>query len=183
MFQLYGAVDLENGVFAYAEYWNMSQEQFDDYLQSKPWEDVRIAVAEFKGIDPGEIVFMHFLNTDCFDISSKGWQIDLVSDMIWDNIVNICCTAIHKEELEADDAIKNIIIAGSELLVNLYKEEDAQRKALDAEEAINELNKTQTVVETVYVDEIIEEYYEPDYYYPYMYDPFYVSPCWGVIIY
>jgi|GEM_PF-742836 len=173
MFQIYSAVDLENGFFAYSNYWNVSQDEFDNYLNSKEWDDVRIAVAEFKGIDPVEIVFMSFLDSNRFGIDNPNWKKELVGDKIWNEIVEICSTAIHKEELEADDVIVNIISEGSKLLVDLCKQEDNQRKQLDYEEQeLEDQNST----------EIIEEFHNYSYYEPYLYDPFYISPIWGLII-
>jgi hypothetical protein len=177
IFQVYSAVDLKNGVFAYSKYWDMDQYDFDNYLNDKniDWEDVRIAVAEFKKIDPVEIVFMSFLSEGRFNFEEIGWQFDLMDDAVYDEIIHICSVAIHADDLKDDDIIQNIIIQGSELLINLLEEE---KKLMNQEEVKEEI-KTET---TYYVEEVVETYYEPVYYQPYVYDPFYISPVWLLLL-
>ncbi|MCP4579785.1 MAG: response regulator [Deltaproteobacteria bacterium] len=56
-------------------------------------------MAEFKKLDPVEIVFMSFLNEDRFGRDETGWQFDLLLGNIWDEILHICNTAIRLEDL------------------------------------------------------------------------------------
>jgi len=58
VFDVYCAVDLERGEFAFARYFDFdSDSSWKSYLNKEYWEDLRIAVAEFKKIDPVEVVF------------------------------------------------------------------------------------------------------------------------------
>jgi hypothetical protein len=182
IFQVYTAVDLVNGTFAYSKYWDMSEQEFGDYLNDEliAWEDVRIAVAEFKKIDPIEIVFMSFLSEGRFNFDQPGWQLDLMSDMIWDEIVDICSTAIHMEDLMEDDAIKNIVILGSKLMVELLKKEDELKKDAEKYES-QEIQEIVNIQQVYYVDEIVEEDYDYTYYESY-YNPYYVSPIWLLLL-
>jgi hypothetical protein len=108
MFQIYSAVDLTAGSFAYSEYWNMDENKFLEYINQPNFDDVRIAVAEFKKIDPIEIVFMDFLSTNKIDVSSEDWAFQIMSDLVWSDIIEICENAIHVEELTDDDEIKDM---------------------------------------------------------------------------
>jgi len=114
----------------------------------------------FKKIDPAEIVFMSFINENRFDTTSAGWQMDLVSDNEWNEIEEICKTAIKPEEV-GEDAMVDMIGQGSELMIKLLEQEKEQ-----AQNSGNN-NGGDTIVEEETV-----EYYEP------YYDPYYVSPIW-----
>ena len=71
VFDIYCAVDIETGEFAFARHFDFEDEaQWDEFLEDDRWDDLRLAVAEFKKIDQVEIVFMSFLNEDRFN----GWQ-------------------------------------------------------------------------------------------------------------
>jgi hypothetical protein len=184
IFQIFSAVDLTNGTFAYSDYWNMDEDKFLAYINQSNFDDVRIAVAEFKKIDPIELVFMDFLSKNTIDVSSDDWAFQIMSDLVWSEIIEICENAIHVEELEEGDAIINIIKQGSELAIDLIKQEDEllkQAKEEDAKNAEIEANQNVNNNQDYYVEEVVEEYYEPDYYYGY-YDPFYISPIWLMVL-
>jgi hypothetical protein len=180
LFDIFCAVDLENGTFAFEEINNPSftDEQWADFLANERFSDVRVAVADFKGIDPLEIVFMSFLTEGRFEIGLDRWQYNLTSDGVWNEIEEICNTAVSREYLEEDDVLLNVIGAGSELALQLIKEAE---EAL-ADEQANEEVVEEVVEETIteeYVDVVEEPYYGYDYFHPY-YDPYYVSPIWLV---
>lgn len=167
MYDMFSAVDLEKGEFAFASYFKYdSDEAWDKFANQDRFDDVRIAVALFKKVDPAEIVFMSFVNENHFDTTSTGWQMDLMSDAIWKEIEEICETAIKPEDL-GEDAMEDMISQGSELMMELLKEEEKRRK-----EAASSGNNGGGE----YTEEIIEEE-TVEYYRPY-YDPFYVSPIW-----
>jgi hypothetical protein len=147
-------------------------------LADERFTDVRVAVADFKGMDPIEIVFLSFLNENRFDCLAGRWQHYLTGDDVWNGIVEICNTAVSREYLEEDDVLLNVIGAGSELALQLIKEAE---EAL-ADEQANEEVVEEVVEETIteeYVDVVEEPYYGYDYFHPY-YDPYYVSPIWLV---
>ena len=161
VYDIFSFVDLEKGEFAFARYFDFdSDDAWADFTNDERFDDLRIAVALFKKIDPAEVVFMSFINENRFDTTSAGWQMDLVSDNTWKEIEEICKTAIKPEEV-GEDAMADMIGQGSELMIKLLEEEINQQKN-------NNSNYNQ--------DEVVEEetvtYYEP------YYDPYYVSPIW-----
>lgn len=164
VYDVFSFVDLEKGEFAFARYFDFdSDAAWDSYKNDQRFDDLRIAVALFKKVDPAEIVFMSFINENRFDTASAGWQMDLVSDNSWNEIEEICRTAIKPEEV-GDDAMIDMIGQGSELMIKLLEEENKQ-KAL-----ANQNNNSGG-------DTVVEEYETVEYYEPY-YDPYYVSPIW-----
>jgi len=161
VYDIFSYVDLEKGEFAFDRYFDFnSDDAWADFTNDDRFDDLRIAVAIFKKIDPAEIVFMSFINENRFDTSSTGWQMDLMSDNDWAEIEDICKTAIKPEEV-GEDAMVDMIGQGSELMIKLLQEEIKQN------ENSEDYNSGDTIVEEETV-----EYYEP------YYDPYYVSPVW-----
>jgi len=183
VFDIYCAVDLQAGEFAFDSYLDFEDNAgWKNFLNDDRWDDLRLAVAEFKKIDPVEIAFMSFLNEDRFGRDETGWQFDLLLGNIWDEILHICNTAIRWEELgyedaqgsvSAEDVITDIIKQGSALMMKLLEREEKLRKEQPEEsEDFDDDNEEDHVVEKVVVEA------QPiNYYYSY-YDPFYVSPLW-----
>ncbi|EHQ30545.1 hypothetical protein [Mucilaginibacter paludis] len=165
VYDVFSFVDLEKGEFAFARYFDFdTDEQWQSFTDDQRFDDLRIAVALFKKLDPAEIVFMSFINENRFDTASAGWQMDLVSDNTWKEIEAIVDTAIKPEEVGAD-AMEDMIRQGSDLMMDLLKEEIRQREE-------DRQNNTYDGGETVVYETV--EYYEP------YYDPWYVSPIWYV---
>jgi len=171
LYDVFCFVDLGKGEFAFSKYFDFeTDEQWDRYKNSLPpsYEDVRIAVSIFKKINPAEIVFMSFINENRFDTTSTGWQMDLLSDSIWNEIIAICDSAIKPEDLGVDVMV-DMISQGAKLALDLIKMEDEKR-----ETAVQYSDGDQDEYE-----EYVEEEYIPvySYYEPY-YDPYYVSDIW-----
>jgi len=186
VFDIYCAVDLEAGEFAFARYFDFEEDSaWQKFLDDNRWDDLRLAVAEFKKINPVEIVFMSFLKEDRFGRDETGWQFDLLLGSIWDEILHICNTAIPLEALgyeddqgcvSAEDVITDIIRQGAEIMTKLLEKEGALRKEQIVEkEEPDDLNEEDPVIERVAV-----ENHPPEYYYPY-HDPFYISPVWMMV--
>ena len=170
IYDIYAFVDLEKGEFAFSRYFDFdSDSSWDRFKADKRFDDVRIAVAIFKKLNPAEIVFMSFINENRFDTQATGWQIDLVSSAIWNEIEKICDTAIKPADL-GDDVIQDIIEQGANLLTDILKEESKRQE----EESQSIATSNNRVVEETVVEETT--YYD-GYYEPY-YDPYYVSPFW-----
>lgn len=168
-YDIFCAVDLNAGEFAFSKIFDFeTDDEWFAYLNQDNWSDVRIAVCEFKKIDPIEIVFLSFLNEGRFDTDeNKNWQFDLVSDLIWDEILEICNTAIPLDDLLVDDAIQDIIKQGTEIVLANIKEENRRRlEEMKANATTEEYDEEVVIVE----EEIV--YYEE------YYDPYYASPCW-----
>ena len=55
-FDVFCAVDLEEGSFAFANYFDFDiKSSWKTHLKQERWEDLRVAIAAYKGIDPVEI--------------------------------------------------------------------------------------------------------------------------------
>lgn len=181
LYDLYSAVDLEVGEFAFSR---ISDESFSDedwfeYLGDERFSDVRIAVADFKGLNPTEIVFMSFLNEGRFDVSLERWQYNLTNenDGIWNEIEDTCNTAISLEYLSHDQVIEDVIEQGTAIALDLIRKADQ----INADNATLCFPEEDEVVETTetYVEIVEMPVYGYDYWDPY-YDPYYVSPIWLV---
>lgn len=172
MFDVYAFVDLEAGEFAFAKYFEFNTDaEWDAYKTNQRFDDVRIAVCNYKKMDAKEIVFMAFINENRFDTSSTGWQMDLLSDAIWLEMDEIVRSAINFTDLGDESVIIDIINQGSKLVVDLMKQEVEYRKN---ELISHEGNEDVTTM----IEEEIVTYEEDIVYYEAYYDPFYVSPIW-----
>jgi hypothetical protein len=166
-YDIFCAVDLNEGTFAFKRFYDFdSDAEWDVYLNQENWQDVRLAVCEFKKIDPVEVVFMSFLNEGRF--TGDNWQFDLVSDLIWDEMLEVCNTAIPLSDLIDDDVMLDIVTKGSAIMMEILKEENKRK----LEDLKNNVDENEYEEEVTYVEE------EYAYYDPYLYDPYYVSPCW-----
>ncbi len=191
LYDLYCAIDLNTGDFAFSRYFELSPDEFKVYLEDERWEDLRVAIAEFKKLDPIEIVFMSYLNESKIDTDQDGWEAQLVSDETWDKILNICNTNLSYVELgykdretnqniSADKVTKDIIHQGTELMFALHKQEEEQAPPQDGAEA--DEPATEEVIEETVVEEIRVSPYPITYYNPY-WDPYYISPIWAQPLY
>ena len=133
-FDVFSAVDLEAGEFAFASCDEFKSETgWHNFLNSERWDDLRVAVADYRDMDPVEIVFMSFINENRFGRNETGWQFDLLLGTVWDEILEICNTALQLRELgweddqgsvRAEDVIQDIIDQGTEIM-NRIHEQDA----------------------------------------------------------
>jgi len=185
VFDIYCAVDLEEGSFAFSKYFEFeSDDRWHSYLDQERWEDLRVAVACRKKIDPVEIVFMSFINEERFGRDKTGWQFDLLLGSVWDEILNICNTHLDWTQLGYDDegekvpaekVIDDIISQGAELMLDLQKQESsfANREIEHEEESSSQEDSN----DHQYVERVVIEEYPYSYYDPYL-DPYYISPLW-----
>ena len=133
VFDVFSAVDLEKGEFAFSRYYDFdSSDAWLHYLNDARWDDLRLAVAEHKGLDVIDVVFMNFLSEERFGRDSAGWQFDLLLGSVWDEMLNICRTCIDVKELgyrdsEGDvggeEVIADVIEQGTEIMLKLLKQE------------------------------------------------------------
>ena len=174
LYDIFAFVDLQKGEFAFSKYFDFPTDAlWDDYKNDTRFEDVRLAVALYKKINPTEIVFMSFINENRFDLNKTGWQIDLLSDEIWKEIDDICISCLKASDLGENDVIEDIIDQGSKLLVTLLKKD---REIKEENYTVNRNNS----VENKYEIEKINE--EIDIYEGYTSNIYYVSPCWMIPI-
>jgi len=183
IFDIFCAVDLELGDFAFSRMFDPSLYEADwiDYMSNERFSDVRVAVADFKGLNPLEIVFMSFLTEGRFDLSAPRWQYNLTDMFIWDEMLDICNTAVDVDYLRENGVLEDVIKQGTEIAMQLIKE--AEENAIGEETLCwpEEVEETTTTVTEEYVDVVEMPTYGYDYFDPY-YDPYYVSPIWLVPI-
>ena len=201
VFDIYCAVDLGKGEFAFSSYYDFADDEvWKQWLKQERWEDLRVAVAMFKGIDPVEIVFMSFIAEERFEQNPDGkWEIGLVTGANWDEILKIVNSNIHPEEtayeyedtdasgqkrliqVTSEDAMLDIIKRGTEIMFDLIKKGKELETAMTTVEDGNG-----TAADTVVEETVVEttnhnyDYAVADpivYYHPY-WDPWYVSPFW-----
>lgn len=181
---------------------------FDDNTEDD--EDLRVAVALYKGIDPFYLVFLSLLAEDRLG-QSRCWQYDLALDFAEDTehetgssffreIEEIVETALTVDDLGYIDDDTGEKITGEAVIEDVIQRGaiEAQRRAEEEAELEEEYEEEEIVEEEIIEEEIIEEEvveyvptydwdvwvaYDPWAYYPlYIEDPFYVAPCWGIAI-
>lgn len=175
-FDLYCAVDLEVGEFAFEKIFELDDDQWEEYINQERFADLRIAVAWFKKINPADFVFLSFLKEGRFDTEKSNWQFELLSGLIWEQVEDIIDTAIQIEDLTystdgettitGDMVIEDVIRQGAKLSEKLYMEEEHLRH--ENSEYPND-----------YYDDDDQESYSVVTYQNY-YDPYFVSPLWFV---
>ena len=174
-YDVFGFVDLDKGEFAFSKYFDFETDASWEAFKTNPrFEDLRLAVAMFKKLNPSEIVFMSFINEGRFETNKTAWQMDLLSDVIWNEIEEICSTALKPEQL-GEDAMKDMIEQGSEIVVDILKQEEQRNKEIVEQQAQYNDGDVEVVEETV-----VETTYYDSYYYESYMNPYYVSPFWLV---
>ena len=189
-FDIYSTVDLNKGVFAFASYWEFNSEmEWKNYVHQEGWEDLRVAVAEFKQIDPIEIVFMSFLYEGRFGWSeASGWQFDLLLGSIWEEILAIVNSALKQndlgyesgdEKVSGQEVLQDIISQGAKLNEQLWSEEDDRNMDIhyhgdDLDDDPNDGNYYLPPIKGESTTNGNHRLYR---------DPHYVNPCWGFIFF
>jgi hypothetical protein len=179
MFDIFCAVDLAAGEFAFARYLELDGDAWKRHVAEPRFDDLRVAVAKYKQLDPVEIVFMSFLNEGRFGRDHTGWQFDLLLGTVWDEIRDIVAASLHVEDLgyedaqgrvDGNDVITDVIHQGTALLMELL-EEEARRtgwRTPAVEHPPGGGGKD---------DDVSVVHHPASYYHPYL-DPEYVSPRW-----
>ena len=183
-FDIFCAVDLKEGHFAFEEYFELKDEEWSDYLNQDIWEDLRVAVAEFKALDPVEIVFMSFIHEERFGFDEKsGWQFDLLLGSVWDEILSICNSALTVRDLAyhdgdkkitGEDVIKDVITQGAKLNHHLWQREDHFQNRYDNNDDSNNADRYVNPVRGEPQETVVYQHY---------YNPFYISPVWGLLLF
>lgn len=166
-YEVFSAVDLEAGVFA----WASANEYADDaawraFVDQPRFEDLRVAVVAFKGLDPREAVFMAALHAGEFDLDAmeRAGRIDFAP--IFRNIETICASALHAEDLSYED--EEGIVPGEEVLEDII----AQGAALNLERSQGSAEGAESAE-----DDWADVHYEEISYDAYA-DPYYVGAPW-----
>ena len=126
-FDIYAYVDLQEGVFADPQ---------SDLLEGDRWSDLRVAVAENKGIDPYRVVFLSML-ADGVWFENPDWRFDLGMGTLLDNLESLVMDQLSVDELgyeddqgmvEGEEVIADVIEQGTALA----RERNAKNHSSDA---------------------------------------------------
>ena len=173
-FDIYSAVDLEVGEFAFEKFFELDDDEWEEFIDQDRFDDLRIAVAWFKKINPADFVFLNFLKEGYFDTSKDGWQFDLLSGLTWSQVEKVVDEATQLEDLGYKDddgtwitgesVLEDILAQGGKLNAKLHIEEENfnQQDRPHKNDFSDDDNKETNFVTTY------ESYY----------DPFYISPIW-----
>lgn len=127
-FEVYAYVDLAEGVFGDPE---------TDLLEDERWEDLRVCVAEYKGIDPYQVVFLAMLSDETF-FENPDWKFDLAMESLFTEMENIVHSQISADELSyeteegfvsGEEVLEDVIAQGSVISQTRFKERQAQEEA------------------------------------------------------
>lgn len=174
-FDLFCAVDLETGEFAFEKIFELEDEEWDLYINDERFVDLRIAVAWFKKINPADFVFLSFLKEGQFDVSKDHWQFDILSGLFWEQIEEIIDTAIQIEELEyiSED---NEVITGMQVMEDVIRQGAKLSERLHREE--EHLKHENGEYPNDYYDSGHGDYHVTTH--ENYYDPFFVNPIWFI---
>lgn len=124
-YDIFCGVDLRNQDFAFNYFERFPDpEEWYAFLDQERWIDLRIAVAEYKGFDAVEIVFMSLVNDERFGRDEEGWKEELLTGIVWDEIQAIVNNAIrlgslsyeHEgRQIPAEAVIRSVIERGRSL--------------------------------------------------------------------
>ena len=126
-FDIYAYVDLQEGVFADPQ---------SDLLEGDRWSDLRVVVAEYKGIDPYRVVFLSML-ADGVWFENPDWRFDLGMGTLLDNLESLVMDQLSEDELgyeddqgmiEGEEVIADVIEQGTALA----RERNAKNQSSDA---------------------------------------------------
>ena len=136
-FEVYAYVDLEQGIFGDPE---------TDLLEGEKWSDLRVAVAEHKGIDPYRVVFLAMLSAETF-YENPDWKFDLSMGTLFQEMKQIVLEQLHVDDLgysfsegkvSGEEVIRDIIEQGSELAAKRKSREQEIKGRKQAEESPDE---------------------------------------------
>ena len=142
-FDVFAYVDLEEGVFG---------DPKTDLLEGDQWSDLRVAVAEHKGIDPYRVVFLALMSAGKF-YENPDWKFDLSLGTLFDEMEQIvqdqlCIEDLSYKEVEeqisGDDVIRDIIEQGNLLAKERRQEQQETEEKEQAEATPDEQVITQT---------------------------------------
>ena len=136
-FEVYAYVNLEQGIFGDPE---------TDLLEGDKWTDLRIAVAEHKGIDPYRVVFLAMLSAETF-YENRDWKFDLSMGSLFQEMKQIVLEQLHVDDLgysdsegkvSGEEVIRDIIEQGSKLVAQGKSREQENKGRKQAEESPDE---------------------------------------------
>ena len=145
-FDVFAYVDLEEGEFG---------DPNTDLLEGDQWSDLRIAVAEQKGIDPYRVVFLALMSADKF-YENPDWKFDLSLGTLFDEMEQIvqdqlCIEDLsykdEEEQVSGENVIRDIIEQGN----LLAKERRKKQLETQEKEQIEDAPDEQVITQTYYL--------------------------------
>ena len=136
-FDIFAYVDLENGKFGDSK---------EDLLEGNQWSDLRVAVAEFKEMDPFRVVFLAMLSEEKF-YDNPDWKFDLGLGTLFDEFEQIVQDQLGIDDLSyedqegmvsGEDVIRDIVEQGSFLAKERQKNKMNSEKNIHIEELPDE---------------------------------------------
>ena len=136
-FEVYAYVDLEQGIFGDPE---------TDLLEGDKWSDLRVAVAEHKGIDPYRVVFLAMLSAETF-YENPDWKFDLSMGTLFQEMEQIALEQLHVDDLgysdsegkvSGEEVIRDIIEQGIDLVAKRKSSKQEIKGRKQAEESPDE---------------------------------------------
>jgi hypothetical protein len=134
VFDLYSAVDLESGEFAFESYSLFDDETaWQGFLSDSRWEDLRVGVTDYKDMNPLHAVYMSFINLGRFMAGQSKSFANTVDDACTE-ILAICNSALHEEDLGYDSpdgrvrgeqVMDDILERGTEILFMFLEDNGA----------------------------------------------------------
>ena len=109
-FQIFAFVDLELGVFADPQ---------TDLLEGERWSDLRVAVAEYKGVDPYRVVFLSMLAEGVW-FENPDWQFDIGMGTLFNDLEALVQDQLSVEELGYED--DKGTIKGEEVIADVFQQ-------------------------------------------------------------
>ncbi len=190
VFDVFCAVDLDEGSFGFEKFFDYSEEIFINFINEDRFVDLRVTVCEFKkmqSLNIFEIVFISFLLEKRFReprdrsniLGTESWQYQCYTGTIFEEVVDICNGAPHFKELgyqddqgavSGEDVIRDVIEQGTQLARDIAE----KRYKQEQEESSSNSDDEPEIVET-------HNHYEPEYYNSY-HDPYYRSPLWDIAL-
>lgn len=139
-FEIYAFVDLGAGTFA---------DPANDLLEDERWADLRVAVAEHKGIDPHRVVFLAMLSDESF-FANPDWRFDLAMGTLFDEMESLTQQQIRIEELGYEDEDGNPI-TGEEVIQDVIEQgTQLARERREQQAFAQEVPDEEIITTTVY---------------------------------
>ena len=144
-FRIYERVDLETGTFADPQ---------TDFLEDQRWADLRVAVAEYKGVDPYHMVFLAMLSDEHF-FESHDWRFDLGMGNLFEEMEKIVQEQISEDDLAYEDeegfvsghdVLQDVIHQGDQISKKHFKAQQ-EREALEEKRALQEMEEISIIDE------------------------------------
>jgi len=109
-FDVFAYVDLEKGEFGDAK---------EDLLEGNQWSDLRVAVAEFKEINPFRVVFLAMLSEEKF-YENTDWKFDLGLGTLFDEFEQIVKDQLGIDDLSYED--QDGIVSGEDVIMDVIEQ-------------------------------------------------------------